>query len=62
MPRYVDCVPKYRLHRASGQAVVTVAGHDHYLGPWKSLASRLEYDRRIGEWIAAGSRRPAIIA
>lgn len=54
MPRYVECVPKYRLHKASGQAVVTIAGHDHYLGPWKSRASRLEYDRRIGEWVAAG--------
>ena len=24
MPRLVDSVPKYRLHRASGQAVVTI--------------------------------------
>jgi hypothetical protein len=25
--------PKYRKHKASGQAVVTLAGRDHYLGP-----------------------------
>lgn len=49
--------PKYRLHRASGQAVVTIAGKDYYLGPWKSKASRVEYDRLVGEWLVQG--RPA---
>ena len=52
MPKLVDSVPKYRLHRASGQAVVTIQGRDFYLGPWKSKASRVEYDRLIGEWLA----------
>ena len=52
-------VPKYRLHRASRQAVVTLAGRDHYLGPWRSLASRTEYDRLIGEWDAEEIVRPA---
>lgn len=46
--------PKYRRHRASGQAVVTIAGVDRYLGPWKSKASNVEYDRLVGEWLAAG--------
>src|SRR5262249_48542566 len=46
--------PKYRHHKASGQALVTIAGRDHYLGPWKSSASKAEYDRLIGEWLAAG--------
>ncbi len=54
MPRCVNCVPKHRLHRASGQAVVTIAGRDTYLGPWKSAASRLEYEGLIGEWVAVG--------
>jgi hypothetical protein len=54
MPRLIAATPKYRLHRASGQAMVTLAGKDHYLGPWKSKASRLEYDRLVGEWLAAG--------
>ena len=54
MPRLTAATPKYRHHRASGQAVVTIAGKDHYLGPWKSKASTVEYDRLIGEWLAAG--------
>jgi integrase len=47
-------VPKYCKHRASGQAVVTISGRDHYLGPHGTKASRLEYDRLIGEWLVAG--------
>jgi integrase len=54
MPRLVAATPKYRRHKSSGQAVVTVAGKDHYLGPYKSKASKVEYDRVIGEWLAAG--------
>ncbi len=46
--------PTYRRHRASGQAVVTLHGKDHYLGPWKSKASLVEFDRLVGEWIAGG--------
>ena len=33
MPRLVRTLPKYRKHKASGQAVVTLNGRDHYLGP-----------------------------
>ncbi|MEX0586671.1 MAG: site-specific integrase, partial [Pirellulales bacterium] len=50
-------MPRYRKHRASGQAVVCVGGKTYYLGPHDSKASRLEYDRLVGEWTAAG--RPA---
>jgi integrase len=57
MPRLVQGNPKYRRHRASGQAVVTLNGRDHYLGPYGTQASRAEYDRLIGEWLTAG-RRP----
>ena len=41
---------------ASGQAVVTIQGHDFYLGPWDSKASKVEYDRIISEWLAGGRR------
>jgi hypothetical protein len=51
-------VPSYRRHTPSGLAVVTLEGHDAYPGPWKSEASRAEYDRLIGEWLAAGRRLP----
>jgi hypothetical protein len=54
MPKLNSSLPKYRLHRASGQAVVTLYGKDIYLGPWRSKASKLEYDRLIREWVAAG--------
>jgi len=52
-------VPKYRRHKPSGQAVVTLASKDHYLGPWKSVASKANYDRLIGEWLASGRTAPA---
>ena len=50
--------PAYRLHKPSGQAVVTINGTDFYLGPHDSDQSKAEYDRLIGEWLAAGRRLP----
>ena len=47
-------VPKYRKHRASGQAIVTISGRDHYLGPYGTKASQIEYDRLITEWLVSG--------
>jgi hypothetical protein len=41
--------PSYRLHRASGQAVVTLNGRDVYLGLHGTQASRDAYDRAIAE-------------
>ncbi len=60
MPKLVDATPKYRHHKASGQAIVTIQGHDFYVGHWKSKASKVEYDRTIGEWLAAGRRLPNV--
>jgi len=59
MPSLNNAIPKYRKHKGSGQAVVTIGGVDHYLGPHGTKASRLEYDRLIGEWITAG--RPSSV-
>jgi integrase len=56
MPRLVNRNPSYRKHRASGQAIVTIDGQDLYLGPYGSQASKNEYDRIIGEWLANGRR------
>ena len=50
--------PKYRKHKATGQALVTIGGKDFYLGPHNSKASQLEYDRHISEWLANGRRLP----
>jgi len=57
MPRPRSRYPSYRLHRPSGQAVVTIAGEDHYLGPRESEESLSLYDRLVMEWIAAGRPR-----
>ncbi len=55
MPRTsASSTPKYRKHRASGQAVVTLNGRDIYLGPYGTAASRREYDRILAEWLASG--------
>ena len=53
--------PKYRLHKASGQAVCTIDGHDRYLGPWQSPESRLKYERLITAWMT-GEPEPAFEA
>ncbi len=47
-------LPKYRKHKASGNAVVSIGGKDHDLGPHGSETSRAEYDRLIADWIASG--------
>ena len=51
-------IPSYRHHKHSDQAVVTLNGHDFYLGKWQSDESRQEYDRHIAEWISNGRRIP----
>ena len=47
-------IPKYRKHRASGQAIVTLCGVDHYLGPHGTQVSRRQYDRLVAEWLESG--------
>lgn len=48
--------PSYRLHRATGRAVVTLCGKDFYLGGHDTPESRQAYDRLIAEWYASGRR------
>lgn len=47
-------VPSYRLHKASGQAVVTLRGRDHYLGKHDTTQSRAAYNAIVAEWLAGG--------
>jgi integrase len=54
-------VPSYRLHKQSGQAVVTLTDgiggrRDVLLGKYGTAESRAEYARVIGEWEANGRR------
>lgn len=51
-------VPSYRLHKPTGQAVVTLCGKDYYLGKHGSKESKQAYKRLIAEWESAG-RSPA---
>jgi integrase len=49
-------LPGYRLHRASGNARVTLGGRDVYLGQYGSPESKSEYQRVLAEWLATGCR------
>jgi integrase len=53
--------PSYRLHKPTGQAVVTLAGRDIYLGRHRSVESLAEYDRLLAEWLASGRRLPVSV-
>lgn len=53
-------LPKYRKHRASGQAIVTLSGVDYYLGPHGTAVSKQEYDRLVAEWLT-NDRRPLLV-
>ena len=54
--------PSYRLHKPTGQAVVSLNGKDFYLGRFGSPGSRAEYDRLIIEWITNGRRLPTPVS
>ena len=65
MPRLVNKLPKYSLHKPSGQAKVRYGGKDTYLGQYGSPESKEAYARFIASTAQAGgcaelaSRRPA---
>lgn len=63
MPRPRNTVPTYRLHRASGQAVVSIPGRgDVYLGKHGTKESRERYARLVVDIAAARApeRRDAL--
>ena len=45
-------LPSYRLHKQSGQAIVTLNGKDVLLGTHGSPASKSMYRRVTSEWLA----------
>jgi integrase len=45
-----DADPKYRLHRRSGQAMVTLSGLDFSLGAFGSDESKSRYNRLVAKW------------
>ncbi len=46
--------PSYRLHKATGQAIVTIDGRDHYLGEFNSADSTSRYAQLIAEHAMTG--------
>jgi hypothetical protein len=59
MPRKPG-IPKLRRHKPRQLGVVTLSGHDHYLGRWPAeerdppAVVRAAYDAKIAEWLASG--------
>ena len=51
--------PKYRLHKASGQALVQINRERTYLGKYGTEKSKEKYRRIVAEWLAAGAKRSA---
>ena len=51
MPRQ-SRIPSYRLHKPSGQSVVTLNGKDHYLGKHGPAESQTAYERIVAEWLS----------
>src|SRR5262249_27643374 len=51
MSRRSSRTPSYRLHKPTGQAVVTLDANDHYLGRHGTPERREEYDRLIAAWL-----------
>ncbi len=58
MPKLKNKVPSYRLHKATGQAVVTLNGRDFYLETHNSAESREAYQAALNEWLASHRQRP----
>lgn len=52
MPRLKYRVPKYGLHKASGQARVVIQGQHHLLGPYDSDESHERYKALIADLLA----------
>ena len=58
-PRRISpLIPSYRLHKPSGQAIVSLNGKIFYLGKYKSQASREEYNRIIADYLANNRNLP----
>jgi integrase len=48
-------IPKYRLHKGSGQALVELNGRRIYLGRFGTESSKERYRRALAEWLEKGS-------
>jgi hypothetical protein len=53
-------IPKYRLHRGTGQALVQINGDRIYLGVYDSPESHEQYRRILAEYLATGRSPEAV--
>lgn len=51
-------IPNYRLHKATGQAFIELQGKRFYLGKHGSKASKIEYERLLGEYLSNNRQLP----
>lgn len=54
-------IPKYRLNKTTGRALVEIDGITHWLGRHGTPESVQKYNRLVGEWLASGGN-PAVPA
>ena len=59
MPTKAPRTPRYCLQKSTGRVYVRIDGQWFTLGRYGSKASRAEYDRTVGEWLANGRRLDA---
>lgn len=55
-PAVPSCLPKFRIHKASGRAYVELSGRRFYLGKAEDPASLQAYHAKVAEWLASGCR------
>jgi hypothetical protein len=48
-------IPKYRLHKGSGQALIQINGHRIYLGTYNSPESKEKYRQYVARLFAPGA-------
>ncbi len=58
IPKLTRRVPKYSLHKTSGQALIKLGGKTFYLGKYGTKTSRRKYEKLAGQWIANGRKLP----
>jgi integrase len=55
-------LPKYCLHRNSGQAYVSLGGKSIYLGKYGTEESRVKYNETVGRWVANGRKIQEVVS
>ena len=52
-------IPKCRLHKPTGLAVVRLTGRDVYLGPYGTPESEAKYEAAVANWLKSDRKPPA---